>query len=264
MAGAATATRECRRNDKPIRPAPPACVVPLELDHFLYPSTNTPPRLPQPRQRGLRLLPRRFRHARHNTMVQTGQHPNDCCLRLFVRYISTRFRPTSADFIGATTAFLRPNWPHRHPAKKPTHAPTAPPPTPRATTALLRLPATSSSLTAAAATAKSPSDAAATATVVGATTVATTSDLRRPWRPHLPPGSQQVVELDHFILAVKGHKSATSTVLTRLPQLAGPERRRPASSMREFPLVGDTTSNVCTRVPFGVTAVGNIFGSKAP
>ena len=140
------------------------------------------------------LLLRRFRHARHNTMVQTGRHPNDCCLRLFVRYISTRFRPTPADFIGATTAFLRPNWPHRHPAKTPPHAPTAPPPTPRATTALLRLPATSSSLTAAAATAKSPSDAGATATVVGATTVATTSDLRRPWRPHLPPVSQQVVE----------------------------------------------------------------------
>ena len=127
----------------PIRPAPPACVVPLELDHFLYPSTNTPPRLPQPRQRGLRLLPRRFRHARHNTMVQTGRHPNDRFLRLFVRYISTRFRPTPADFIGATTAFLRPNWPHRHPAKTPMHAPTAPPPTPRATIALLRLPATS-------------------------------------------------------------------------------------------------------------------------
>ena len=49
-------------------------------------------------------------------------------------------------------------------------------------------------MTAAAATAKSPSDAAATATVVDATTVATTSDLRRPWRPHLPPVSQQVVE----------------------------------------------------------------------
>ena len=158
-----------------------------------------PPRLPQPRQRGLRLLPRRFRHARHNTMVQTGRHPNDCCLRLFVRYISTRFRPTPADFIGATTAFLRPNWPHRHPAKTPPHAPTAPPPTPRATTALLRLPATSSSLTAAAATAKSPSDAGATATVVDAMTVATTSDLRRHWRPHLPPVLQQVVELPPHI-----------------------------------------------------------------
>ena len=190
---------------QPLRPAPPACVVPLELDHFLYLCTHTPPRLPQPRQRGLRLLPQWLRHARftssahpslfsRNTMVQTGRHPNDCCLRLFVRYISTRFRPTPADFIGATTAFLRPNWPHRHPAKTPPHAPTAPPPTPRATTALLRLPATSSSLTAAAATAKSPSDAAATATVVDATTVATTSDLRRPWRPHLPPVSQQVVE----------------------------------------------------------------------
>ena len=41
---------------QPIRPAPQACVVPLELDLFLYLSTNTPPRLPQPRQRGLRLI----------------------------------------------------------------------------------------------------------------------------------------------------------------------------------------------------------------
>ena len=31
VAGAATATGECRRNDKPMRPAPPACVVPLAL-----------------------------------------------------------------------------------------------------------------------------------------------------------------------------------------------------------------------------------------
>ena len=91
-----------------------------------------------------------------------------------------KFRPTPAKFIGATTASLRPNWPQRHPAKTPTHAPTGPPPTPRATTALLvRLPATSSTLTAQATTAKSPSGAAATATVVGATTVATTSDLRQ-------------------------------------------------------------------------------------
>ena len=60
-----------------------------------------------------------------------------------------------------------------------------------------------------------------------------------------------------------GTQPATSTVLARLPQLAGPERSRPASSMREFPLVGDTTSNAYTPVTFGVTAVGNIFGSKA-
>ena len=104
------------------------------------------------------------------------------------------YRPTLAEFIAVTTVFLRPNWPQRHPAKPPTHAPTAPPPTTRATTVpLLRLPATSSRLTTAAATAKSPSDAAATATVVDATTVATTSDLRP--GPHLPPVLQQVVEL---------------------------------------------------------------------
>ena len=174
-----------------IRPTPPACVVPLELDHFLYLCTHTPPRLPQPRQRGLRLLPQWFRHARftscvhpsllsHNTMVQTVRHPNERCLRFLVRCVYMKLRSTPAEFIVATTAFLRPNWPHRHPAKTPTHAPTAPPTTPRATIALILLPATSSGLTAAAATAKSPCDAAATATVVGATTVATTSDLRRP------------------------------------------------------------------------------------
>ena len=67
----------------------------------------------------------------------------------------------------------------------------------------LRLPATSSRLTATGATAKSPSDAAATAIVVGATTVAAISELRRLWRPHLPPESQQVVKLDHLILAVR-------------------------------------------------------------
>ena len=224
MAIAATTTRECRRNDKPIRPAPPACVVPLELDHFLYFSTNTPPRLPQPRQRGLRLLPQWFRHARftscahppllsHNTMVQTRRHPNECCLRFRVRYTLMRFRPTPAEFIGATTAFLRPNWPRRHPVKTSTHAPTAPPPTSRATTALLlRLPTTSSSLTAAAASAKSPSDAAATATVVDATTVATTSDLRRPWRPQLPPVLQQAVELPP-------HSCGQGHILRRAPYL---------------------------------------------
>ena len=48
VASAATATRECRRNDKPKRPAPPACVVPLELDHFLYLCTHTPPRFHNP------------------------------------------------------------------------------------------------------------------------------------------------------------------------------------------------------------------------
>ena len=106
-----------------------------------------------------------------------------------------KFRPTPAEFIGATTAFPRPNWPQRHPAKTPTHEPTAPSPTPRATTALhLRLPATPSTLTPAAATAKSRSDASATPTVVDATTVATTFDLRRHWRPHLPSVLQRVVE----------------------------------------------------------------------
>ena len=168
----------------PASPAPPTRPAPIATMVQTLPHTPTP----------LHILCPPASCLSHNTKVQTERHPNELCLRFLVRYISMKFRPTPAEFIGATTAFLRPNWPHRHPAKTPTHAPTAPPPTPRATTALLRLPATSSSLTAAAATAKSPSDAAATATVVDATTVATTSDLRRPWRPHLPPVSQQVVE----------------------------------------------------------------------
>ena len=107
---------------QPIRPDPPTCVVPLELEHFLYISTNTPPRLAQPRQRGLRLLPQWFRHAlftscahpsllSHNIIFQTGRRPNGRCLRFLVRYIYMRFRPTPAEFNGATAAFLRPNWP---------------------------------------------------------------------------------------------------------------------------------------------------------
>ena len=93
-----------------------------------------------------------------------------------------------------------------------THLPPSPP-TPRAATALRQpLPATPSRLTAAAATTKSPSDAGATATVVDATTVATTSDLRRYWRPHLPPVLQQVVE-QQFQSCGQGHN------LRRAPSL---------------------------------------------
>ena len=66
----------------------------------------------------------------HNTMVQTGRHPNEIRLRFLVRYISMKLRPTPAEFIAATTAFPRPKRPQRHPVKPPTHAPTAPPPTP--------------------------------------------------------------------------------------------------------------------------------------
>ena len=213
MASAATATREyaaatattntpcptslCR----PTRARP----LPVPLQPHTTPAPTTPPTRPAPITAMVQTLPHKPTPLHilcppasclsHNTMVQTGRDPNELCLRFLVRYISMKFRPIPADFIGATTAFPRPNWPQRHPAKTPTHAPTGPPPTPRATTALLvRLPATSSTLTAQATTAKSPSGAAATATVVGATTVATTSDLRRPWRPHLPPVSQQVVE----------------------------------------------------------------------
>ena len=139
-------------------------------------------------------------------MVQTGRHPNDRCVRFLVRYISMKFRPTPAEFIGATIAFPRLNWPQRHPAKTPKHAPTAPPLPPRATTShLLRPPATSSRMTAAAATAISPDDAAATAPVVDATTVATTFGLRRPWRPHLPPVSQKMVESRPPLYCGRGH-----------------------------------------------------------
>ena len=41
---------------------------------------------------------------------------NLVCVNILVRYISTKFRPTPAEFIAATTAFPRPNWPQRHPA----------------------------------------------------------------------------------------------------------------------------------------------------
>ena len=54
-------------------------------------------------------------------MVQTGRHPDELFLLFLVRYIYMKFRPTLAEFIGATTAFLRPNWPRRHPDQN-THA----------------------------------------------------------------------------------------------------------------------------------------------
>ena len=55
---------------------------------------------------------------------QTGRHRNDRCLRLLVRYIYMRFRPTPAEFNGATTAFLCPNWPrHTQPEHPRTHLP---------------------------------------------------------------------------------------------------------------------------------------------
>ena len=75
------------------------------------------------------------------------------CGNEFVQGISMNFIPTPAEFITATTAFPSPNRPQRHPATPTMDGPTALPSTPRVTTALLlRLPATSSRLTAAAAT----------------------------------------------------------------------------------------------------------------
>ena len=98
----------------------------------LHPHT-TP--VPQPCQRGLRLLPKWFRHVRftscahpsllsHNIIFQTGRRPNGRCLRFLVRYIYMRFRPTPAEFNGATTAFLRPNRPRcTQPEHPRTHLP---------------------------------------------------------------------------------------------------------------------------------------------
>ena len=195
------------------------------------------------RFRRSRTRPHRFTSCAHPPVFPVtqwfrpdGTQRNFVCANLFVRYISMKFRPTPAEFIGATTAFPHPNWPQRHPAKTTTHAPTLPPPTPRATTAfLLRLPATSSGLTTAAATAKSPSDAGATATVVDAKTVATTSDLRRHWRPHLPPVLQQVVELSPHSCG-QGHN------LRRAPYL-----QTVTTSMHEFNLGGHYEQRVYTR-----------------
>ena len=200
MASAATATREYAAASattntpcptslcRPTRARP----LPVTLHPHTTPVSTAPPTRPAPITTMVQTLahtPTPFHIPcppasclSHNTMVQTGRHPNELRLRFLVRYISMKFRPSPAEFIHATTAFPCPNWPQLHPTKTPTHAPTA-------------QPATSSRLTVAVATAKSPSDAGATATVVDATTVATTSDLRRHWRPHLPPVLQQVVEL---------------------------------------------------------------------
>ncbi|CAN0484423.1 unnamed protein product, partial [Laminaria digitata] len=63
------------------------------------------------------------------------------------------------------------------------HATATTPPTARATIAIYpRLPATSPTVTPATMTTRSPNHADATATVVVSTAVATTSELRRPWR----------------------------------------------------------------------------------
>ena len=67
-------------------------------------------------------------------------------------------------------------------------------------------PATSPRLAAAAATAKTLTDAAAVATVGSATTVAITSDLRHPRRPHLPHVSQRVAESRPPHPCGQGHK----------------------------------------------------------
>ena len=64
-------------------------------------------------------------------MVQTRRHPNERCLLFLVRYIYVKFRPTLAESIGATTAFLHPNLPQHHPAKSThtrTYRPTTNPP----------------------------------------------------------------------------------------------------------------------------------------
>ena len=125
MANAATAAREhaaATAATNKIRPAPPARVVALELDNLLYLCNHTPPRLPQPRQRGLRLIQQWFRRSRthphrftsclsHNTMVQTGRHPNELRLQFLVRHISMKFRSTS------TSSLTQPS---------PSHVPTGP------------------------------------------------------------------------------------------------------------------------------------------
>ena len=76
VARVVTATREYAEQRQPIRPAPPACVVPLVLDHLLYLCTHIPPRLSQLRQRGLRLSPQWFRRSRtHPYRFTSCAHP---------------------------------------------------------------------------------------------------------------------------------------------------------------------------------------------
>ena len=144
------------QHQQPIRPAPPVRVVPLELDYSLYLCNHT-----TPGYHSLANAACAFYHngsdAPHTTTLHIlcstasvspitlrfrpdGTQGNFVCDNIFVRYISMKCRPTFAEFIPATTAFPCPNWPQRHPAKMTGHAPTAPPPTARATTTfLLRL-----------------------------------------------------------------------------------------------------------------------------
>ena len=128
------------------------------------PASTAPPTRPAPITTGSD-APARAHAASHRVPTRLclpitlwfGPNPtqrNVVCGNLFVRYISIKLRPTPAAFIAVPTTFPRPNWSQRHPAIPPTHAPTVPPPTPLATTALLlRLSATFSRLTEAAATA---------------------------------------------------------------------------------------------------------------
>ena len=111
--------------------------LPVPLHPYTTPVSATPPTRPAPITT---MVPtHRFKSCAHpsifhNTMVQTGRHPHEHCLRFLVRYIYIKFGLTLAEFMGATTAFLRPNWPQHHPAKhprthlQPHHQPTEPRP----------------------------------------------------------------------------------------------------------------------------------------
>ena len=116
------------QRQQPIRPAPPACVVPLVIDHVLYPCTHTPPRLPQPHQRGLRLLPQWFRRSR--------THPHrfiSCAHPPLVFPITRRFRPngTQMNFVCGFLFGIFPRNTDPHPPSPlaqtpPSYAPTGP------------------------------------------------------------------------------------------------------------------------------------------
>ena len=125
------------QRQQPIRPAPPARVVTLELDHLVYLCNQTPPRPPQPRQRGLRYYhngsdaPAHAHTASHPVPTRLccpiplwfrsdGTRRNFLCGNILVRYTCMKHRPTPAELIA-----------HYHNNIARTHCPTAYPSEPR-------------------------------------------------------------------------------------------------------------------------------------
>ena len=93
------------QRQQPIRPAPPACGVPLPvpLHPHTTPASTAPPTRPAAIATMVQTLPHTptplhilcppAYYISRNTMVQTGLHPNELRLRFLARYISMNSDP---------------------------------------------------------------------------------------------------------------------------------------------------------------------------